>query len=100
MSSGNESHESIQFIPEKSDLNAKIVDIIPNEQENHLKNEENIAETPKDACCCRQFFRLIRRMQNIYTWKIPWIIILISVIQVILIHIFCSNIYCKHNDCR
>lgn len=88
MSSGNEPHECIQFLPNKSDLNSKTVDTIYNEQEIYPNNEENTQDTPNDVGCCSQFFRLIHRMQNVYTWKIPWIIILISAVQV-----YNSNIY-------
>lgn len=95
----NEPNECIQFLDEKSEKgrNLRVVYAVSREfkpiksnvftQKDQNVHESDIevqqkTETTTYCCCCRKILQIIHRIKGLYTLKMPWIIVLLSIIQV------------------
>lgn len=74
-------------VPTENNVSTESIRFINSESEHGCVNEferkkahSNSAENSESNCS--SFDKLIRRMNGLYMWKIPWTIILISVVQV------------------
>lgn len=95
----NEPNECIQFLDEQSEKgqNLKVAYAIssefkPTKSNVFTQNDQNVresvveverkTETTTCCCCCRKSLQIVRRIKGLYTLKMPWIIVLLSIIQV------------------
>lgn len=95
----NEPNESIQFLDEQSEKgrNLKVAYAVSSEFKTKksnvfTQNDRNVRESVVEAqrktetttccCCCRKSLQIVHRIKGLYTLKMPWIIVLLSIIQV------------------
>lgn len=92
----NEPNECVEFLDGKK-LNSKVSyvegnEFRPQKTNIYIQNDQNALESDVEiqqntriaSCCycCKKSLKIIRRIKGLYALKMPWIIILLSIIQV------------------
>ena len=96
----NEPDECIQFLEESSNgqkADLKVSYVVPTEfrSQKKSKNIQNdgtvcasVVQIERNTtitgccCCCKNSLKIVRRITELYTLKMPWIIVLLSIVQV------------------
>ncbi|XP_055301333.1 uncharacterized protein LOC129567960 isoform X4 [Sitodiplosis mosellana] len=104
----NEPDESVQFLEGMSEksLNLRVLYVVPRPQQSNnviqnIQNDRTVCESvvqvqenttiTGSCCCCRSSMKIIRRITELYALKMPWIIVLLSIVQVIVYFVACND---------